>query len=249
VSTEPALYVGADRCEAGWVAVAYTEGGFDHAAVFAETGGLWGRYEETAERLLIDVPIGLRESSGEPRPPEQFARAVLGPLRRTVVDPPVREAALKQRYATANRVHERKTGNELSRAAYERAGAVTELDSLLGAIPEARDLFAEANPEVCFRAFAGAPLEQPKATAAGYAERLRTLAGFDADAPVDVVSTAEATAGHTVRVHDVLDATALALTARPGPGKLRSAPESPQHDAEGLPMQLHYRSETPLDDA
>jgi predicted RNase H-like nuclease len=247
VSAERDLYVGADRCPAGWLSVAYTTAGFDHASVFEEVGPLWGRYEETAARVLIAVPIGLREAGEEPRVPDERARALLGPLSGTVVDPPVREATRKQRYATANRVHERKTGRPLSRTSYDRSGAIAEVDSLLGAIPEARDLFLEAHPELCFRAFAGDPLEQPKTTAAGYAERLRTLAEFDPDAPVDVVSAAEATGGREVRVHDVLDATALGLSARPGPGELRSLPDSPEHDAEGLPMRTHYRSETPLE--
>lgn len=246
MSDTPGLYVGVDRCRAGWLAVCHTTGGFDHAAVFGEVGELWGRYEDEAARVLVNVPIGLRESGETPRPPDPLAREVLGDLAETVIDPPVREATRKQRYATANRVNERKTGRQLSERAYAVSEAIAQVDSLLGAIPEARDLLVESHPEVCFRALAGEPLSHPKQRAAGYAERLRTLAAFDADAPVDVVSASEATGGHAVRVHDVLDATALALSARPGPGDLHSLPADPDVDAEGLPMRMVYRSETPL---
>jgi predicted RNase H-like nuclease len=237
---ERTLYVGAARAEAGWVAVAYGTGGFDHAAVFEETGGLWGRYEDDAVRLVVGLPIGLRGSGEEPRPPDRLARRVLGPLSGTVYEPPVREATRKQRYPTANRVHRRKTGRTLSKESFEAAAAIAELDSLLGAIPEARDRFLSGHPELCYRAFAGDPLEQPGETAAGYAERLRILAAFDADAPVDVVSAAEATAGHEVRVHDVLDATALALTAFPGTGRLhRLRPDAHTSELQS-PTQIAY---------
>ena len=106
----------------------------------------------------------------------------------------------------------------------------------------------ESRPEVCFRAFAGEPLEHAPAYAGGYAERLRTLAGYDRDAPPIVRTVAEAVAGHEVTVATVLDATVLAYTATPGPGALRSLPPEPPTDACGLPMRVAYRSETPLVD-
>ena len=106
----------------------------------------------------------------------------------------------------------------------------------------------ESRPEVCFRAFAGEPLEHAPAYAGGYAERLRTLAGYDRDAPPIVQTVAEAVAGHEVTVATVLDATVLAYTATPGPGALRSLPPEPPTDACGLPMRVAYRSETPLVD-
>lgn len=239
-------YVGAGRCPDGWVAVVHTASGFDHASVFPEVGALWGRYEETADRILVPVPVGLREGGEEPRPPEPLVRDLLGDRAEAVVHAPVREATRKRRHATATRVNERKTGRRLSKRAHELAGYIAEVDSLLGAIPEAREVVAESHPELCFRALAGEPLSYDPGTAAGYAERLRVLAAFDADAPVDVVNASEATGGHEVRVADVIDATVLALTARPGPGELRSLPPEPSLDPEGLPMRMLYRSERPL---
>jgi predicted RNase H-like nuclease len=239
-------YVGAGRCPDGWVAVVHTVDGFDHAEVFPEMGALWGRYEEVAERILVGIPVGLREGGEEPRPPEPLACEVLGPRASAVVAAPVREATRKRRHATATRVNERKTGRSLSKRAHELAGYIAEVDSLLGAIPEAREVIAESHPELCFRALAGDPLSYDGRTAAGYAERLRILAAFDDDAPVDVVNASEATGGHTVRVADVIDTTVLALTARPGPGELRSLPADPPLDPEGLPMRMLYRSGRPL---
>lgn len=246
MSDEATRFVGAGLCADGWVAVVHRADGFDHAEVFTEFGALWGRYEEVAERIAVSVPVGLIEAGEELRPPERLARELIGPRRVAVYDAPVREATRKQRYKTASRVNERKAGRALSREAFAEAVAIAEVDELLAAIPEARPVVVESHPELCFRAFRGEPLSYDRETAAGYAERLRTLADFDADAPVDVVTAAEATGGHAVTVADVLDVTALALTVRPGEGDIHSLPADPPTDPQGLPMRMVYRAETPL---
>jgi len=247
VSAEATRFVGTGLCADGWVAVVHRADGFDHAGVFGEFGSLWGRYEEVAERIAVPVAVGLRERGEEPRPPERLVRELLGPRRSAVYDAPVREATRKQRYQTASRVNQRKAGRPLAREAFEDSAALVEVDELLSAIPEARPIVVEAHPGLCFRAFRGEPLEYDGRTAAGYAERLRTLADFDPDAPVDVVAASEATGGHEVAVADVIEATALALTVRPGEGELRSLPEDPPTDPEGLPMRMVYRSASTLE--
>ncbi|WP_336000382.1 DUF429 domain-containing protein [Halorientalis halophila] len=247
--TEERRYLGVVETDGEWLAVAFAADGFDHADVFPEIGSVWARYEEIAESILVDVPIGLREAGDGPRPADAAARAVLGPRAEAVVDPPVREAARKRRYPAAARVMERKTGRELSRPAFERSDAIVALDDLLQEVSAARPVFVEADPEVCFRAFAGTTLEEDPDTAAGYAERMRALATFDRDAPPVVQEAAEATAGHAVSVRDVLDAVALGYTARPGPGSLRRLPADPPTDPTGLPLGTVYRAETPLEEA
>ena len=238
-------YVGSVAREGGWLAVAYTDGGFDHAAVFDGVGELWTRYEESAERIAIDVPIGL-ETASAPRPNERAARNSLGERADAVVPAPVREAARKHRYRAANRVHERKTGSKLSRRSFDRAPVVAAVDEFLDAIDDARPVFCEAHPELCYSAFAGEPPAEPPEVASGYAERMRALAGFDRDAPPTVQSVAEATEGFRVPIPAVLDAVALGLTVRPGTGSLRSLPEDPPTDERGLPMRYVYRGEAAL---
>ncbi len=238
-------FVGAVAGDDGWLAVAYTTDGFDHAAVFDGIGELWTRYEETAERIAIDVPIGL-EASSAPRPNEAAARSLLGERGEAVVPAPVREAAKKQRHRTAARAHRRKTGTELPETAFRSARFVAAVDEFLDAIDEAPPVFLEAHPEVCYFAFAGEPMADPPGIAAGYAERMRTLAEFDADAPPTVQSVAEATAGYRISIPAVLDAVALGVTVRPGSGSLRSLPSDPPTDDRGLPMAYVYRSDTPL---
>lgn len=241
-----AEYVGVTWSSDGWLAVAFDATTFDHAAVFDEIGELWHRYEEIAERVFVDVPVGLIEQGDEGRDCDEYARQLLGPQSRSIVTPPVREATRKRRYPAAKRVNERKAGVGLSKQSFAISDGISEVDDLLRNVPEARATFVESHPEVCFRAFAGEPLQYSKQIAGGYAERMRTLASFDADAPVVVQQVADATGGENVTVADVLDGVALAYTAKPGPGSLRSLPPDPPVDAKGLPMRIVYRSETPL---
>lgn len=244
--TDP-LYVGADRAGGAWLAVVFSADRFEEATVVSEVGELWHRYGEDAALLLADVPIGLLEGGETRRAVETHARSVLGPRAPAVFTPPVREATRKQRYAAATRVHERKTGRGLTKQAFAIADAIAAVDELHQEFPEARGVLREAHTEVCFRAFAGEPLQHSKTLAAGYAERMRALAGFDRDAPRVIQRTAAATTGHEVAVDDVLDAVALAYTARPGPGELRTLPPDPPIDATGLPMEMVYRADAPLE--
>jgi predicted RNase H-like nuclease len=244
--TDDRLFVGAVPCDGPWLAVVFDGPTFDHAAVLDGVGDVWLRYEERVDRLLVGVPVGLIDEGRERRRCDALAREVLGPRRAAVVDPPAREATRKRRYPAASRTHERKTGRDLSRRAFEAREAIAAVDELLQELPEARDAVAEAHPEVCFRAFAGRPLDHPRDVAGGYAERLRILAEYDPDGPVTVQSVAEAAGDAPVAVADVLDAVALGYTARPVGDPLRSLPPDPSRDATGLPMRIRYRAESPL---
>jgi len=235
-------YVGVAFREGSWLAVTFTEAGYEETAVFDGVGDCWAAYEEEARLLLVDVPIGLVESGDPVRRCDALARDVLGPRSGAVVDPPVREATRKRRYSTANRVHERKAGEPLAEAAFERSDAIAMCDELLQEVPEAAAVVRSSHPELCFRAFGGEPLAYDETTAAGYAERMRTLARVDRDAPPVVQKVADATAGRGVPVAAVLDAVVLAYTAAPGGSELRTLPADVPTDASGLPMELVYRA-------
>jgi len=240
------LYVGVDWSSGSWFAVVFDREGFDHAGVFEEVGTLWDRYEERAERVFVDMPVGLVEEGDPVRACDRQARAVLGPRSRSVFTPPVREATRKRRYPAAKRVNERKADRSLSKQAFNISDGIAAVDQLLQNVPEAREALRESHPEVCFRALAGEPLQHSKLRAGGYAERMRALAGFDNAAAPTVQHAAEAAAGAEVAVDDVLDAVVLAYTARPGPGEVFTLPPEPPTDAAGLPMEIVYRAPEPL---
>jgi predicted RNase H-like nuclease len=240
-------YVGVDWSGDAWLAVAFGAGGYDHAELFGEIGELWDYYEELADLILVDIPIGLVESGSGGRKCDSLARSVLGPRSRSVFTPPVREATRKRRYPAAKRVNERKTDRSLSKQAFAISDQIAAVDDLLRNVPEARTAIRESHPEVCFRALAGEPLDHSKRKAGGYAERMRTLAGHDPDAPPVVQAVAESAGGASVTVDDVLDAVVLAYTASPGAAPLRSLPSEPPTDPKGLPMEIVYRSPEPLE--
>jgi predicted RNase H-like nuclease len=240
-------YLGVDWSSGSWLAVVFGREGFDHAAVYEEIGRLWSSYEETAARVFVDMPVGLVEDGDAVRECDRLARATLGSRRSSVFVPPVREATRKRRYPAAKRVNERRADRSISKQAFAISDGIAAVDELLQNVPEARTAFRESHPEVCFRAFAGEPLEYSKQTAGGYAERMRTLAAFDVDAAPTVQRVAAATGGERVAVDDVLDAVVLAYTARPGPGDLRTLPPDPPTDSEGLPMEMVYRAPEPLE--
>lgn len=251
--SDASLSVGAVRSDTAWITVAFADREFDHADVFREIGDLWLRYEE-ADRILVDVPIGLIDEGNPRRRCDVLAERALGRngdderTRQTCrpVVTPVREATRKRRYSTAAKVHERKTGERLPEASFERAPAIAAVDELVGEFPEAIATLHESRPAICFRAIGDGSLRYDRKTAGGYAERLRRLAAFDRDGAPTVQAAAEATAGHEVRIEEVLDAVVLGYTARPSPVPLRSLPEDPPTDERGLPMRIVYRAEEPL---
>ncbi|WP_302082667.1 DUF429 domain-containing protein [Salinibaculum rarum] len=240
------LSLGVDWSSGSWFAVAFERTGFAHAGVYDEIGELWHRYEEVADSVFVDIPIGLIEEGEEGRECDTLARRVLGPRSRSVFTPPVREATRRHSYKAAKRVNERKSGRSLSKQTFNISESIAEVDDLLRNVPEAREAFVESHPEVCFRALAGEPLQHSKRKAGGYAERMRTLATFDADAPAVVQSAAEAAGDAEVAIDDVLDATVLAYAARASPEERYTLPPDPPTDAKGLPMQIAYRASSPL---
>lgn len=242
--TDDAAWVGAHYCGDSWLTVAFDADGYDHAAVVDGIGDCWLRYEDVARTVLVDVPVGLPADGV--RECDRLARSALGPQASAVVAPPVPDAVRKRRYGVANRVHERQTGEELSERAFARSDAVAVVRDLLAEFPGANGVIAESNPELCYRAFAGEPLERDRDTAGGYAERMRTLASVDPDAPPAVQAAAESVAGADVDVLDVLDGMALAYAAHPGAGERHSLPPTPPTDDDGNRMELVYRADAPF---
>jgi predicted RNase H-like nuclease len=265
-------HVGVDRAAGAWVAVGYAT---DTPAVSVHDciADLWAAHGSTAERVVVDVPIGLCESldaklgtdsdaadcgcvatDGElSRRCDDLARQVLGPRSSSVFTPPCREAARLAAdgapYAEVNATNRRHTGKGLMRQAANISGGIVEVDRLLRAGDGDPAVLVEGHPEVCFRSLAGRPLQHPKRDAAGVDERLSALERVDGYAPGDWRALARALRGTDRRVglDDLLDAAVLALTARAPVDKLWTLPADPGEDCAGLPMQMVYRAAAPLE--
>ena len=237
------MYVGVDGCPEGWLAVVYTESEFAGANIFAHVADLWTAHRD-ADRILIDVPIGLRESSSEPRGCDSAAREVLSPVRHHSVFPtPVRAAARESSYEDAKAVQERRTDGSLNRQTWGICPKIDEVDRFLLDTPAARGIVRESHPEVCFRSFAGSPMAysktgQPKRA---FWERVAALRAVDPDVYDHLWAATASGLDGDASDDDLLDAFAVALTARGDEAGVETLPTEPETDPRGLSMEIVYR--------
>ena len=247
------MYLGVDGCPEGWIAIVYSDDGYIDADVYPCFGELWSAYGDRADTILVDVPIGLREDSSEPRPCDTEARRKLSPHRHTSVFPtPVREAVYQESYQEAKAVQERRTEGSLGVQSWGIADKIAELDTFLRKIePEATGTISEAHPEVCFwalneeQAMKYSKTGQP---AAAFWERISVLQEID-ESLLDHLRRASQDLDATVGNDDVVDAFALALTASPRTASLQQLPDprpetNPGDPTGKLPMEIVYAYRT-----
>jgi len=238
---------GVDGCRSGWV-VAWADPGLPSQDVASDRGGVGAplrlqvevvaSFDPIAERVrqgrvalvAVDMPMGLAER--DRRRCDLEARRLLGPRRSSVFPTPVRAVLDCENYQEALSVSRTVCGRGLSKQAWFLVPKIRELDRVVRDLPP--DVVAEVHPELAFAALAGAPMAEPKRTAAGRDARLAALA--------PVVTDLEALAARRLAgsaPDDVLDACALAWSARRlalGGGN-RVGHEI---DATGLPMTVAW---------
>jgi predicted RNase H-like nuclease len=254
--------VGVDWDSGAWIAVGYPETGRPDAAMFDTIEELWRRHGETADRIVVDVPIGLCESretadgcvetAGElSRGCDDLARQVLGPRSSSVFTAPCRDAARAAAdgtaYSQVNQTNRDRTGKGLMRQAANIAPGIVAVERLL--LDRGNpDTLVEGHPEVCFRAFADSVLRHSKKTAPGMDERLTALERSTEYEQGTWRRLAETLGedGRDAGADDLLDALCLALTASAPDDEFQRLPEEPPTDAEGLPMQMVYRRPEPF---
>ena len=230
--------VGLDVCRGGWVAVVLD--GVDDAG--GPRGGLASAYvlasitelEHVVDAAVvgIDIPIGLVDD--RLRAADLAARAALGPRRNSVFMTPVRAAVEASTHAAASAVNRQRTGLGISRQAYNLRDKILEVDRWLGTgAREARHV-VEVHPEVSFTTMLGHPPRASKKSWQGMVERRAALdaAGID-------VGAVDERVGAAVGIDDLLDAAAVAWTAR----RVRDCtatclPDPPELDPRGQPIAI-----------
>jgi predicted RNase H-like nuclease len=230
-------YVGVDGCSGGWLAVDYDPdtGGVDHGLY--ETFTTIVDDHAGADRLLVDMPVGLPEAGR--RRCDEAARERLGSRASTVFFAPCRPVLDAPDHETASALNREHTGYGLSIQAWHLVPKIREVDDVLRASDEARETVVEAHPELCFAAFGEGPVADPKATPAGRRERLDRLAPLLSDADGVYESCLDAYLRKEVKRDDVLDAVVLALSAsRPLTRVPAVADEEVPRDVAGLPMEI-----------
>jgi predicted RNase H-like nuclease len=234
-------FVGVDGCPAGWVAVGLTGDGRLGYQVFPAFDAVLSQHRRAL--ILVDVPIGLRDTCPEERLCDREARRLLKQRRSSVFPAPVRAALCAANYEGASRVNRENTGGRrgLSRQSWAIVPKIREVNEHLAGRHQASPLVREMHPELCFWALnEGQPLRHNKKTQEGYDERVALLSGSVAGVVGLVDRVLRETRRSVVRRDDVVDALVGAVVARLSRGDLKTLPEAPERDSAGLPMEMVY---------
>jgi predicted RNase H-like nuclease len=241
-----AKYVGLDWASNGWFGVILDDGEWE-TELFPSVWSVW-KYHSDADRILIDIPVGLPTDAK--RDCDVEARRKLGRRAGSVFYTPIRDAVYRQTLAAAKAVNEAAADFSIQNQAWSIVPRIREVDEFLDMYPSARDRLVETHPEVCFYALNGRrALDDSKRTAAGVRQRRALL---DKEAPVtdEICETAieryttPSYAPSVGSAADVVDAVAAAVTARRGPERWATLPETPPSDERGLPMRIVHPADT-----
>jgi predicted RNase H-like nuclease len=173
----------------------------------------------------IDIPIGLADAGL--RQADVLARKAAGPRWASVFVTPVRRALTVPDHQQASALNRQLAGSGISRQAFNLREKILQVDRWLPAAPCS---VVEVHPELCFGEMAGAPLADSKSTWAGAVTRRRLLAAQGIELRDEL-----GLAGQQVGVDDVLDAAAVAWTARRlAAGAARCLPSEPERFSDQI---------------
>lgn len=246
-------FAGLDGCRGGWVLARWDGADGLRLSRIPAVALLFGG-PDAPDIAAIDMPIGLPETSGlGGRVAERAVRPKLGMRQSSVFSVPARAAVMAglgegdegERYraaCAAARAHS-DPPRAVSRQCFHLFPKIGELDELLRARPELRELLVECHPEVAFWAMnAQVPLELPKKVKnrpypPGIDLRRGLLAA--AGVPTDAL-TEQGARALGAGLDDLVDACACAVTAkRVAEGKALRFPDPPGRDAFGLPIAIN----------
>jgi len=213
--------VGVDACAGGWFATIIL--GNPVQTKFVENfHEIIDEYTD-ADRILVDVPIGLPTDSR--RRCDERASDLLGCRGSSVFYPPCEAAIEIDDYDVAKAEHEDKIGHGLTKQAHSIQTNIREVDNL---VPDDRydGQIRESHPELCFYALNRQPIAYSKSSDRGREMRLDLLQGEidNTRAIYDEVRNRHPL--RTVGRDDIIDSMALAVAARRD--SLETVPEAPE---------------------
>lgn len=235
------MFIGVDGCKAGWFAISLTDGFEWDAEVFPDIASLWSQ-KAGAELILIDIPIGLRDTDLNERRCDKEARALLGTKRGPSVFPsPCRAAVYAATPEDAKRVNLENTGRSLSHQTLAIIPKIKQTDQFLTSNMGTRLVIREVHPEVCFWALNNEESTIfKKKDKRGITERLEILKSVFPQAEEIFNNVRDKYLRKQVAEDDILDALVAAITAKQLKSGLRTIPGKPEIDEKGLPMEMVY---------
>jgi len=240
-------YVGVDGCPDGWLAVEYEEATFRAAEQYDDIEAIWDVHDD-AELILINVPIGLRETDNTPRPCDAAARRVLGsPRSRSVFPTPVRGVLDAESYEEARRIQEENTGGSVGAQTWGISNKIRELDEfMLSNQSKVEGTIREAYPEICFWALNDERSTRYSKTGVpvgAFWERVEILEKIDEEILSDIRSAGRGLESKA-KNDDLLDAFVLAITGSSLTDPVKFSPGEPPENDDGdpkdLPMEMAY---------
>lgn len=226
------LAVGVDWKKGKWLAVEIKDE-IIRSREFADISDLCREYE-SADAILIDIPIGLPESSEESlMRPDSAARQLLGGRKSSIFNAPFRQIVYAESRSEAWELN-RLLNAKLQPVGLALADAVRQVDRFLQEHENWKNRLLESHPEVAFRILNGKPLVYSKHTPEGLKERYDILTRYNLYIKSLIPD------GNKID-DDLLDAACLAITAQLG---LRygftTLPKSPVFDDKGIKMQMVF---------
>lgn len=230
--------IGIDGCPSGWFFV-LLEGAKAEFGIIEHIAEL-SAWALPDDRVLIDIPIGLPDEARPRRSCESEARARLGPRRNSVFPVPSREAVGCLDYVSASRANQRSLGKKLSKQSWAITDKIREVDEFMRR-KDRPFILREMHPELCFWSLnSGSPMTFAKKDGLGCIERIRVLERYFEQAHEFVVQARQANpSSKALATDDIIDALVGAVSGR-WAAELSSLPAKPEHDAEGLPMEMVF---------
>lgn len=238
------FYVGVDGCKSGWFAVRIDDNAKWEVNLFHNVSDLWDKYSD-AQLILIDIPIGLKESGPQERLCDYKAREILRhPRAASVFRAACRKAVYDAKtYEEAKAINELMTTKRIPIQTWGIIPKIKEVDKFLLQNSNTRSKIREIHPEVCFWALAkGHPMNFNKKEIQGFSERLELLENIFPPAREIVNYALSNYYRKDVAKDDILDALSAAITAFGGiqNQQLDSIPEIPEYDSKGLRMEMVF---------
>ena len=227
-----------DGCADGWFAV-WTDGEDLKHGLYETVPDLLAAHGE-ADRLLVDIPIGL--ASSDPRECDRLARQRLGARGVSVFPAPCRavveyrqQAGEAASYDRANELQREHLGSGISQQAWNITDKIAAMDRSLREVSPTVDVI-ESHPELCFaRLNRGYPIAHPKSGDTGRAARFAVLdTVLNGWASIYNDACNEYYRKEVAR-DDIVDALVLCAAAQQ---PLTSLPAQPPDDERGLPMRI-----------
>jgi len=211
--------VGVDACPKGWVAIVIDDSA-TQITTFEAFDRLADAYSD-ADRILVDIPIGLPEN--DRRQCDVEAKDLLGSRGSSVFYAPCSEAIEHDDHAEASQAHRDNIGHGLSRQAHSIAPKIRQVSEVVE--DDDNGYVRESHPELCFAALNDQPIAYSKTTDTGRAVRMKLLTDELDGAKSLYHDARKRFLLKEVRRDDVLDSIVLAVAARNGADA--TVPEDP----------------------